>query len=109
MRQVVIGLAAAQLLDAVGGWVVPSRYVQAHLEHLSVPTWLRPALGPIKVSGSAGLLLGLRSPKLGAVTSAGLVSYYAAAAAFHVVARDHPVVAVPAAGFGTAAGCRSPA
>src|SRR2546423_6402584 len=96
-------LAAMQLADATGSEVVPRRYIRAHLDHLGVPERLRPALTPIKVASSVGLLLGNRWPRIGAVTSASLVAYYTAAIAFHVRAHDHPVVALPAALFGATA------
>jgi hypothetical protein len=102
-RQLVLGLAAAQVLDALGGELVPRRYVEAHLDHLGVPSELRPALGVIKVTASVGLVAGLKWPRLGAVTSAALVSYYAAAARFHLLAGDHAVIAAPAAAFGAGA------
>jgi hypothetical protein len=57
----------------------------------------------IKVTSTFGLLVGLRMPRLGAVTSASLVSYYAAAARFHLLADDHPLLAAPAAACGASA------
>ena len=95
-RQLAAGLAVFQVLDAIVN-AIPSRYVEAHLDHLGVPHRLRPALPVIKVTSSAGLLIGLRIPRLGALTAAGLVAYYAAAARFHLLADDHPVLAAPAA------------
>jgi hypothetical protein len=70
---------------------------------LGVPSRLRPALPVIKVAGSAGLVLGIKSPRLGALTAAPPVGYYSAAVTFHVLADDHPVVWLPAAAFGAAA------
>src|SRR5437588_5742713 len=102
-RQLVLGLALVQLLDVVGGELVPRRYVDAHLDHLGVPTYLRPVLGVIKGTASLGLLAGLRWPRLGAVTSAALVSYYSAAARFHLLAGDHPALAAPAGALGIGA------
>ena len=64
---------------------------------------LRPALGLIKVAGSAGLVAGLKWPRVGAMTSAALVAYYAAAVRFHLLAGDHPAFASPAAALGTIA------
>jgi hypothetical protein len=103
MRQLVLGLALVQLLDAAGGELVPRRYVDAHLDHLGVPTYLRPVLGVIKGTASVGLVVGLRWPRLGSLTSAALVSYYAAAARFHLLAGDHPAFAFPAGAFGASA------
>jgi len=105
IERLVVGLAAFQVLDALAG-LIPRRFVTAHLDHLGVPNYLRPALPVIKLTTSAGLLLGLKMPRIGAATSAALVAYYAAAARFHLLSGDHPVLAVPAAlcGAGAAAG-----
>ncbi|MHB8467272.1 MAG: DoxX family protein [Acidimicrobiales bacterium] len=92
-----------QLVDAAGNALVPKRRVDAHLDHLRVPAPLRPALPAIKVLSSVGLVLGLNSPRLGTLTSAALVGYYAAAVGYHLRAGDHPALAVPAAVFGAAA------
>src|SRR5438445_9050963 len=101
-RQLAVGLALFQVLDAIAN-AIPRRYVAAHLDHLGVPYPLRPALPVIKLTSSAGLLIGLEMPRLGALTSAALVAYYAAAARFHLLADDHPVLAMPAAACGAAA------
>lgn len=53
---------------------------------------------------SGGLLLGLRWPRLGALTSAWLIGFYAAAIGFHLNAGDHSVLAAPAAAYGLGAG-----
>jgi hypothetical protein len=98
-----LGLAASQLVDAIANELVPRRYVKAHLDHLGVPERLQSGLPVIKVASSVGLLLGTKLPRLGVMTSAGLVAYYAAAVGFHVLAHDHPVVSVPAAIFGASA------
>jgi hypothetical protein len=102
--QLVLALAAGQLLDAIGNALWPRQRVLDHLDHLGVPRWLRPALPVIKVTGSAALVAGLRWPRFGATTALALVGYYAAAAEFHVLAGDHPMMAAPAAAFGAAAG-----
>lgn len=99
-RQLAVALAAVQALDTLGNAVVPRRYVKAHLDHLGVPDALRPALPMIKVATSAGLLVGIRMPRVGALTSAGLVAYYAAAVRFHLSAGDHPMLSTPAALLG---------
>ena len=102
-KHLAVGLAALQLADAIGNELVPRRYLTAHLDHLGVPNRLRPALPVIKVAGSAGLVLGIKSPHVGALTAACLVGYYAAAVVFHVRADDHPVVWLPAIAFGATA------
>jgi hypothetical protein len=101
-RQLALRLAAFQVLDAVAN-EIPRRYVKAHLDHLGVPEYLRPALTPIKLTTAAGLVLGLDRPRLSAVVSASLVAYYTAAARFHLLAGDHPALAAPAALCGACA------
>jgi len=98
-----VGLAVFEMLDAFGNEVVPYRYIERHLGHLGVPQRLRPMLSPIKVATAGGLLVGRRVPAVGALTAAALVAYYSAAASFHVLAKDHPVVAGPAVACGAAA------
>lgn len=102
-KHLAVGLAALQLADAIGNELVPRRYLTAHLDRLGVPNRLRPALPVIKVAGSAGLVLGIKSPHLGALTAACIVGFYAAASAFHVRADDHPVVWLPAIACGATA------
>ena len=101
-KRLAVGLAIFQVVDAVAN-AIPRRYVEAHLDHLGVPRNLRPALPVIKVTSTVGLLLGLEIPRLGAVTAASLIAYYAAAAGFHLLAHDHPVLAAPAAACGAIA------
>jgi len=102
-KQLAVGLAGLQLADAIGNAFVPRSSVTAHLDHLRVPNRVRPALPVIKVAGSAGLVLGIKSPRLGAVTAACLVGYYAAAVGFHVRAGDPNVASLPALAFGATA------
>lgn len=102
-KHLAVGLAAAQVADAIGSGLVPRSYLTAHLDRLGVPVRLRPALPVIKVAGSAGLVLGMKSPRIGEATAACLVGYYAAAVAFHVLAGDHPVAWLPAIAFGASA------
>ena len=102
-RQVTIGLALFQLVDALGNAMAPRRLIDEHLDHLGLPRPVRPALQLIKLSTSAGLLLGLRWPKLGATAAAGLVAFYSAAVTFHRLSGDHALVAAPAALCGASA------
>jgi hypothetical protein len=100
---VVLALVAAQLADVAGNALVPPARLEAHFDHLGVPLPVRRALPFVKVATSAGLLAGLRYPRLGAVTAVSVVGFYAAAVRFHVGAGDHPVVAAPAAALGAGA------
>ena len=101
-KQIALRLAAVQVLDAIGN-EIPRKFVRAHLDHLGVPPRLRPLLSPIKVGTAAALVAGVERPRLRRLTAAGLVAYYAAAARFHLLAGDHPVIAVPAVFCGAAA------
>ena len=103
MRRVVLVLAAAQVADAIGNSLAPRATVAAHLDHLGVPGGFRPLLSPIKLAGAAGLVIGLKVPRLGVAASGALVSYYAAAAEFHLGAGDGPRGALPATVFGATA------
>ena len=102
-RRLAVGFALLQLADATGNMIVPERYVTAHLDHLRVPKWLQPMLPRIKVISSIGLLLGLRWPRLGVLTSSCLIGYYASAVGFHLRAPEHPILAAPACAFGVGA------
>ena len=102
-KQVAVGLAAAQAADAIGNMLVPSSFLTSHLDRLGVPSRLQPALPFIKLAGSAGLVLGIKAPRVGAVAAACLVGYYSAAVAFHALADDHAVAWVPAIAFGATA------
>jgi hypothetical protein len=42
-------------------------------------------------------------PRVGVLTSAALVAFYAAAVRFHLLADDHPALAAPAAACGASA------
>ena len=102
-RRLPVWLAVSQLLDAAANAALPSDYIERHLDHLGVPGAIRHVLPVIKVTSSLGLVAGLRHRRIGALTAAGLVAYYSAAACFHVLAGDRLVVALPAAAFGASA------
>ena len=95
--RVTVVLSVVQTADAVGNLLVPRRFYTAHLDHLCVPRWLQPILPTVKLTGSAGLVLGLRHPALRVLTHAALTGYYGAAFAFHLAAGDRPIIAAPAA------------
>jgi len=101
-RQLALAVAGFQILDTIAN-AIPRKFVKRHLDHLGVPEYLRPLLPVIKLSSSAGLVLGLKLPRLGAVTAGSLVAYYTAAARFHMLSGDHPILAAPAAELGAAA------
>jgi hypothetical protein len=103
--QLVGALAVVQIVDAVVS-AAPQTSMASRLDDLGVPEVLRPVLPLIKVSTSAGLLVGRRHHRVGALTCASLVAFYAAAVAFHAFSGDPPVAALPATALGaTAAVC----
>jgi hypothetical protein len=105
LRRVVAGLAVLQ----IGETLTTAHFrisEAARLDHLGFPEMLRPVVPLIKLSASLGLVAGLKNPRIGAVASAALVSFYAAAVGFHSQAGDRTVVALPATALGvTAALC----
>jgi DoxX-like family len=88
-------LSAIQVADAAGNLLIPQHSYTAHLDHLRVPRWLQPILPTLKVAASAGLMLGLRRPRVQALTSSALAGYYGGAIAFHLAAEDPAIIAVP--------------
>jgi DoxX-like family len=102
LRQLAAGLAVLQIVDAIAS-ATPQTSMTARLDHLGVPGVLRPVLPVIKISTSVGLLVGLRRPWVGAMTSSAMVAFYAAAVGFHGFAGDHQAVALPAAAVGAGA------
>jgi hypothetical protein len=102
-RRLALRLAAMQVLDLAVTVASPDRFGDAHYDHLGVPPALRPLLPVIKGATTAALLVGMRRPRLRAVTGAGLVAYYAAAVTFHVESDDPWTDVAPAALYGLVA------
>jgi hypothetical protein len=101
-RQVSLVLAAMQTGDLIVT-LVSSKYGDAHLDHLGVAPWLRPMLPVIKLAGVASLVLTSNRPRARSMIGSALVAYYSAAVTFHVLSRDSPTDAMPAAAFGAVA------
>lgn len=100
-----IGLAAVQVASVVAAAASPNS-ATARLNHIGLPKRYRPLIPAILLTTASGLLFDSRWPRLGTASSASLVAFYAAAVRFHRLAGDPPVVVLPAAGLGTAAGLR---
>ena len=92
-RQVALVLAALQAADLVYTEASP-KYGPAHLDNLGVPTWLRPLLPVVKAAAVIGLLT--RDDRRRAAVALPLVSYYSAAATFHLLSDDTIDDVVPA-------------
>lgn len=90
------GLVAVQLGDAAFN-ALAKRWVTDDLEHLGLPTDLRPVFPVIKSASALGLLAGLRWPPLGRVTAGALAVYFVIAMGFHARASDGPARYLPAA------------
>ena len=108
-RQLVLALACSQLFDAgfnaVGLYGIANstrwgqwtkEWTQDDLDHLRFPERFRFVFPIIKSSSAAGLLVGLRWPRLGRLTAAALVAYFVAALGFHLRAKDSWVIHGPA-------------
>ena len=102
-RRFALRLAAMQVMDLAAVQLFPDRYGDAHLADLGVPADLRRVLPAIKVATTAALIVGVRRPRVRAVTGAGLVAYYAAAVTFHVRSNDPWAQTAPAALYGIVA------
>jgi hypothetical protein len=101
--KLVATLAGAQLADVAVTKMFPDVWGDEHLDELGVPQYFRPFLNPIKLVSTGGLLLGLKWPRLGALTATGLIAYYTIASSFHLRADESPMNAVSAVVFGLAA------
>ena len=92
-------LAALQAAD-----LVVTRYLKAygddHLDHLRIPTWLRPALPFVKAAAVAALVATSRWPRARRVVGLSMVTYYASAATFHVASGDSAAKTAPAVACG---------
>lgn len=90
-----VGFAAFQIGDAIA-CAIPLDYIRRDLDSIGCPDSIRKALPTIKGASAAGLLLGLRWPRLGRLTAALLMAYFACAIGFHVRAKDPWWKKVPA-------------
>lgn len=97
-KRIVSGLAAVQVGDAVFN-AIPTQWLKDDLDRLGVPQKLRFAFPIIKATSAVGLLLGVRRPALGRVTSSALTVYFLLALGAHARAKDSPIRYVPAAGM----------
>jgi hypothetical protein len=95
-RRHVLVFAAFQLSDAVA-CAIPLDYIRRDLDNIKCPDSIRRALPAIKTASAAGLLLGLRWPRVGRLTAVSLMAYFLAAIGFHVRAKDPAWRAMPAA------------
>jgi len=97
-KRIVRTLAAVQVGDAVFN-AIPTQWLKDDLDHLGVPENLRLVFPVIKGSSAVGLLVGMRRPGLGRLTSAALVVYFMLALGAHARIKDRPLRFVPAAGM----------
>lgn len=97
-----MALAALQVADLVATKTLP-QFGDAHLDHLGVPGWLRPALPITKAAAVLALVVTAKRSTPRSVVGAALVAYYAAAGTFHVLSGDGSTKAAPAAAYGALA------
>jgi hypothetical protein len=86
-RRTLQGLIAVQAFDAVI-CAIPIQAVRADLDRLGVPDSIRPVIPTVKALSTVGLLVGLRRPRVGRVTSAGLILYFVLAIGAHARTGD---------------------
>lgn len=96
-------LLALLVADVVWNVVLPKQWLAAHDERIGVQSGLRPWLLPIKVAAIAGILLGKRFPKFGALTALATAVYFVIATGYHVRAKDNLLGTAPAIVYGGAA------
>ena len=82
---------------------MPKEFLASHEDRIGIQPGLRPWLNPIKWAAIAGLLLGRRWPRLGALTAAASTVYFVIATGYHVRAKDTPIGTAPAVIYGGAA------
>ncbi len=101
-RGLVLGLVGSLVLSVLYD-AIPNRWFEAELEHLRVPYWFRYVFIGAKSTAAAGLLVGLRSPKVGRLTTGALVTYFTLAVGAHFRVKDKLWRFVPAVGMLTSA------
>jgi hypothetical protein len=89
-------MVALLLADLAWNVVVPKDVLEAHDDRIGIQPALRPWLLPLKIAAVIGLLLGKRSPKLGALTAVATTSYFVIATGYHVRAQDSALGTAPA-------------
>lgn len=97
-RRRILALAMAQAGDAVA-CAIPVQIIKDDLQRLGVPDRVRPIIPVAKGLSAVGLAVGLRRPRLGALTTAALVVYFVLALGAHVRLRDEAWRYVPAIGM----------
>ena len=98
-KRLALALAALQAGDAIA-CAIPLPILKADLDRLGCSDSLQRAIPKIKAASVVGLLLGLKWPRLGALTCGALVAYFVAALGFHVRAGDRGLRSAPAAAMG---------
>jgi hypothetical protein len=94
-KGVMLGLAGTLVLSVLYD-AIPNHWFEEEFEHLRLPRLFRALLVVSKSSAVAGLLIGLRSSKLGRLTARALVVYFVLAVGAHARVRDEPVRYIPA-------------
>lgn len=97
-RHVVTALVGVLAVDALFN-VVPNSWMEADLNHLQVPRGFRYLFGSVKAASAAGLLIGVKRPRLGRLTAWLLVAYFVLALLAHARIGDRPIRYAPALGM----------
>ena len=80
-------LTAIQAADAIA-CAIPLAPLREALEHVGCPPALQRAIPVIKAASVAGLVAGRRDPRLGRITTAALLGYFACALGAHARVHD---------------------
>jgi hypothetical protein len=80
-------LVAIQAADAVA-CAIPLTIIRRDLERLGCPPALQRTIPVVKAASVAGLLAARRDPRLGRLTTAALLGYFACAVGAHARVRD---------------------
>ena len=86
-KRIIFGLVSVQVADGLFN-MFPTQWLKEDLEHLGFPWRFRLVFPMVKAASVAGLLGGLRWPRLGRITAQALVAYFVLAIGFHVRAKD---------------------
>jgi hypothetical protein len=94
-KGLVLGLAGSLVISVLYD-AIPNRWFEAEFKHLRLPAWFRFLCIGSKSTAVAGLLLGLRSTKLGRLAAGGLLAYFVLALGAHRRVGDRAIRFVPA-------------
>ena len=93
-----LALAIGHGADAVA-CAIPLAVIERDLTRMGVPRSVQRTIPVVKAAATTGLLVGVRRPAVGRLTTKALTAYYALAVLAHVRAKDPVIRHLPAAGM----------